>query len=89
MGMLPGAAEITLKWAIKIDGADLRTLIMRRPKVRDQLAVEAEGVITPEGEMRLFANLCEVTPETIQELDLADYATLQETYTGFLPKSAI
>jgi hypothetical protein len=36
-----------------------------------------------EKEIRLFANLCEVEPKVIEELDEADYSNLQKVYLGF------
>jgi hypothetical protein len=38
-------------------------------------------------EMRLFANLCDVTEEQIAEMDMADYSKMQKVYTGFLSSS--
>lgn len=35
-------------------------------------------------EIRLFANLCEVSPETVERLHMADYARLQDAYQSFL-----
>lgn len=32
----------------------------------------------------MFANLCEVAPTVIEDLDLADYQALQKVYSGFL-----
>jgi hypothetical protein len=78
---------VTLKYPVKADGTELRVLQMRRPKVRDQLHAEKQGTATAtsaEREIRLFANLCEVAPETLEDLDLADYRQLQETFQGFL-----
>ena len=37
-----------------------------------------------EKEIRFFANLCEVTPSIIEELDEADYKQLSEIYMDFL-----
>ena len=37
-----------------------------------------------DNEIRLFANLCEVSPGLIEELDMADYMRLQRVYEGFL-----
>lgn len=59
-------------------------LVMRRPKVRDQLVVDKSSAGIAEREVNLFANLCEVTPGDIGDLDMADYGELQEKYRGFL-----
>lgn len=76
--------KITLKHPVDIDGAKVTQLSMRRPKVKDQLAADKASGSSADKEVRLFANLCEVSPATIEELDLSDYRQLQETYTAFL-----
>ena len=42
-----------------------------------------------EKEIRLFANLCEVEPKVIEELDEADYSNLQKVYLGFFSSEGI
>ena len=34
-------------------------------------------------EITLFANLCEVPPKVIEELDETDYTSVQKVYLGF------
>ena len=75
---------VTLKHPVDLNGEKTKTLTMRRPKVKDQLAADKGMSSSAEKEIRLFANLCEVAPPVIEELDLADYKQLQEAYTGFL-----
>ena len=77
---------VELKYPIQIDGTEVRALYMRRPKVRDQLSAAKLGKTDEEKEIRLFANLCEVTPENIEDLDLSDYKQLGEVYKGFFGK---
>ncbi|MEW5728126.1 MAG: phage tail assembly protein, partial [Pseudomonadota bacterium] len=59
------------------------TLTMRRCKVRDRLVATRAGGTDEEKEIRLFANLCEVAPEVVEELDEVDYAKIQRAYLGF------
>jgi hypothetical protein len=83
--------HIDLDYPVTVDGTKISSLDMRRAKVRDQLIAEKAAATQSEQEVALFANLCEVTPDTIKELDVADYLKLQEKYKGFLsspPKSA-
>lgn len=75
---------IELKHPVTVAGSEIKTLSMRRPKVKDQLAADKHGGGNAEKEIRLFANLCEVEPSVIEELDLADYRQVQEAYSGFL-----
>ena len=79
---------IELKYPITVDGAEISQLSMRNPKVSDMLAGEKGGGTDAKKEIRTFANLCEVSPETIEELYGADYLALQKAYKNFLsPKS--
>ena len=62
----------------------LSELRIRRVKVRDTLAAQRKGGLDADKEIFLFANLCEVTPAQIEELDMRDYKTLQTVYSDFL-----
>ena len=75
---------LTLTFPVTLNGIETTALSMRRPKVRDMLVGEKKGKSDAEREIHVFANLCEVTPDLIQELDMADYAELQKTYQDFL-----
>ncbi len=57
---------------------------LRRPKVRDRLAVERMGNSDAEKEVALIANLASISREAVEEFDLADYNKIQETLQGFL-----
>ena len=75
---------IEIKHPISVDGVKVKSLKLRRPKVRDMLSVESAQISDAEKEINLFANLCEVTPEALMELDMSDYAKLQKAYQDFL-----
>jgi len=77
--------DITLQYPVQVDGVELKSIKIRRPKVRDMLAASKTAGQDDEKELQLFSNLCELPPETIKDLDIADYAKLQETFKGFLP----
>lgn len=81
----PKTTEIVLDYPIKIEGVEVSKLTLRRPKVGDVLAAEeqAKGKGEKETEILTFANLCQVTPAEIRELDLGDYKKLQEAFSGF------
>jgi len=49
----------------------------RFEKVRDRLAADKMGKTDAEKEIALIAMLAEVAPETLHELDMADYGALQ------------
>lgn len=80
------SVEIALDFPIKIDGVECSRLTLRRPKVGDILAAEegAKGRSEKEIEILSFANLCQVTPAEIRDLDLGDYQKLAKAFSAFL-----
>ena len=75
---------IELKYPVESTGETLTNLTMRRSKIKDRLLVaKMKTASDEEKEIRLFANLCEVEPKVIEELDEADYSNLQKVYLGF------
>ena len=80
---------IKLTQSIKIDGKEISEITLRRPKVRDRLAVDRLAVdrsnlSDAEKEVQLIANLSDVPREAIEELDLADYSKIQKVLSDFL-----
>ncbi|WP_020414340.1 phage tail assembly protein [Microbulbifer sp. VTAC004] len=84
---------IKLDFPVEYQGIIYSELQMRRPKVRDLLAIErkqkeSERKRQPVGDGELatetYANLCEVSPAVIEDMDAADFKKLDETYEGFL-----
>ncbi len=51
------STSIELKYPISVDGMNVKSLKLRRPKVRDMLGVDATKVSDAEKEINLFANL--------------------------------
>lgn len=82
---------VKLQYPVTVNGGLVTELFMRRPKVRDLRAAHKQlGQVDADDaavEVLLIANLCEQTPETIEELDLADWSALQEAYRDFLPNT--
>ena len=76
--------KIALKHPVTHQGTEYTELSMRRAKARDSRDAQRGGGTAADSEFRMFANLCEVPPEVIEELDMADYAQLQGVYEGFL-----
>lgn len=75
--------KVKLTYPVEVCGVKTDTLTMRRPKVRDELAVANGGGTNAERELKLFANLCEVDPSALEDLDMADYRKLQGVYKAF------
>lgn len=74
---------VTLDYPVTVDGEEIKTLTMRRPKARDQIGMERAGPSAAAREVQLFADLCGVKVDVIHEMDLTDYDKLQDAYTGF------
>lgn len=72
--------KIALRTPAKIDGVAVGELTMREPSVEDMLAAKKSGKAPEDVEILLFANLCEVAPETIRGLTLRDYGRLQAAF---------
>jgi hypothetical protein len=82
--------KIELKYPVESAGETINNLTMRRSKVKDRLLVaKMKNSPDEEKEIRLFANLCEVTPSVIEELDESDYANLQKGYMDFFKSEGI
>lgn len=75
---------IPLEYPVEVDGAKVKELTMRRPKVRDQKVARKSTKNDADYESVLFANLCEVSPDLIDDLDMKDYKKIQKEYKGFL-----
>lgn len=75
---------IALKYPITLDGREVKEVSIRRPKVKDHLAVESLSERRSEQEIILMANLCGLPIEAIREFDMADYKALQGALADFL-----
>lgn len=73
---------IALSTPVKIDGVETDTLVMREPSVEDMLAVKKGKGSAEDQELSLFANLCEVGPETIRALKFRDYRRIQKAFAA-------
>lgn len=74
---------IKLKFPFSIAGQSVDSLEMRRPQTLDVLASLETSAHDITQDANLFANLCMVTPETIDELDAVDLAKLTEAFNKF------
>ncbi len=76
--------KIKLIEPIKVDGVVIHEINMRRPKVRDLIMSNKDGLSEAEREINLIANLVELPKDSINDLDLADYLQIQEKLQSFL-----
>jgi Phage tail assembly chaperone proteins, E, or 41 or 14 len=69
--------EHTLKYPFEHQGQPYDTLKIRRPKGRDFKALDRVN-----GEMarvaHLISNLCEISPEAVEEIDGEDFVSLSQ-----------
>ena len=76
--MLNPRHKITLKVPFEHEGQAIETLELRRPKVRDIKAM-AGGKGEPfERYQRMIADLAEIPPDAIEEIDAEDFQALQK-----------
>lgn len=82
----PNQVAIELTYPIQTAEGETRWLVMRRPKLRDQINASTGKTNTDNAaiERGLFAGLCEMAPEELDELDLFDYQKLQDTFINFI-----
>ena len=78
------AERIQLNFPIEHDGVPIADIALRRPTVGDHLAAQKSAGTDAEREIRLIANLAELPPAAIHQLDMKDYAQLQKVLGGFL-----
>lgn len=75
---------VKLEYPFTINGVEVDQIDVRRPTANDLLAAERGGGNEQDKVFRLLTNICEVSPEDLGLMDLADYRRLAETITGFL-----
>ena len=75
--------HIDLQFPVEIDGASVSSLTMRRPTVRDQIGFEEGKGSEARRIVSMMANLCEVSPDVIMDLDQSDFTALAEILQGF------
>lgn len=76
-------ARIDLQFPIKISGVQVSHLIMRRPKVRDNLLYSKTQGDDADKALALYSHLTETTVEELTELDEYDWGKLDAQYLAF------
>lgn len=78
---MPDPTIVKLSEPLKTgDGRVLDTLTLRAPRVRDLKAAQRRSENAAEQELSLLASLAGLVPEDLEELLLADYGKLQNTF---------
>lgn len=77
------SAEITLDFPFEVDGKTYKAMTMRRPKTKDSLkAAKFKGHDADKG-ILLLSDLCNVSPDVIEELDEIDAKKLSDQLDAF------
>ncbi|WP_152048882.1 phage tail assembly protein [Aureimonas psammosilenae] len=74
---------ISLEFPVDIDGEKYTALTLRRPKTKDVIAAEKFEGNSTERSVLLFARLCNVAPNVIEELDEIDGGAVNAQYRAF------
>ena len=80
--------NVKLAEPIMVGDQKLTEVTLRRPKVKDLRALDHLDVNANDltRGVEMAAILTGLTPETIDELDAADFAAISDVIAGFLPK---
>ncbi len=77
------SAKIDLIYPVNVDAVTYTSLTMRRPKTKDsKLVAKSRGDDMDKG-ILLLANLCDVAPNVIEELDEFDTKRLGDQLDAF------
>jgi len=74
---------IKLDYPIDFEGGKLKEIHIRRPKVGDLVAARKSKKDEAEQEIAMLSKLTDIPPDTIEQLDVADYKKIQEVLTSF------
>lgn len=75
--------KIKLDHPIKIDGATVNEIVLRRPTVKDMRVARNSGKNDADQEVTLIANLAQIAPDDVDSLDIADFVKVQKALQGF------
>jgi hypothetical protein len=75
--------KIKLDHPIKIDGANVNELALRRPTVKDMRVARNSGKSDADQEIALIANLAMIRPDDVDALDIADFVKVQKALQSF------
>lgn len=75
--------NIKLQYPVKVDGATVNEIGLRRPTVKDMRVARITGKDDAAQEINLIANLAQITTEAVESLDMADFVKVQKALAGF------
>ena len=75
--------KIDLDFPIQVSGVEVKHLVMRRPKVRDEMAYAKASGSQEDKVLMMMCTLTETPQDDLLELDAADWAKLEAQYMAF------
>lgn len=78
---------IKLNHPINVEGREIKEINLRRPKVREARDARKKHKDAADQEIALVAELSELPPSAIEDIDVGDYAKIQEVLSGFFGSS--
>lgn len=75
--------EIALDFPVQLADRLLDRVVMRRPAIGDLIDYPIYDVKDMKGELRLYAELCDLNPEELRLVDAADYDKIQKQFISF------
>lgn len=78
---------ITLQYPVTVAGEEIAELHLRRPKMRDMKRAQKHKDDL-EKSIHMIADLAEVSPTVVEELDTADFAAVSNKLGEFMGASA-
>lgn len=76
-------STVVLDYPISVDGAEMKTLTLRRLTVGDMLSARNDSKNDAESELRLVANLGMIAYEDVLKIDVSDYTKIQAALKEF------
>ena len=76
--------SIKLKYPVQAEGRRIEEITIRRPKARDLRKMETAKGGDIAKSIDLIANLAELPPSAIEDLDASDFQSLSNKVAGFL-----
>jgi hypothetical protein len=82
--------KVDLAFPLKTPSGEVKSITFRRGKAKDMMAAQRIEPDTARRELVLMSMLAEekLTPEDLEELDLADLADVQNTFQGLFLRPA-
>lgn len=76
--------SIKLNYPVQAEGRSIEEITLRRPKARDLRKMETAKGGDIAKSIDLIANLAELPPSAIEDLDASDFQSLSDKVAGFL-----